>query len=107
MVKNSLWIHFIDNNGALGSLVNGSSSVLSQEIITGATWKLIAELGSLPWFDRVDSSSNPVDGLSRKNFSGTWTWSSISFPEHVRRTLVKSLSKSVKGRGKSVKGRGP
>ena len=80
------------NNGALGALVNGASFVLSQEIITGSTWKLIAELGFLPWFDRVDSSSNPVDGLSRKNFKGTWTWSSISFPETVRRTLVKSLS---------------
>ena len=67
-----MWIHFIDNNGALGSLVRGSASVHEQDIIIGETWSRIAALQVLSWFDRVDSGSNPVDGLSRKNFSGVW-----------------------------------
>ena len=37
------------------------------------------------WFDRVDSGSNPVDGLSRKNFSGMWQWRTIYFPAHIKR----------------------
>ena len=92
LLRNALWIHFIDNNGALGALVNGSSSVDSQEIITGATWQLVAQLETMPWFDRVDSSSNPVDGLSRKDFSGNWSWREISFPAIVLRSLTSSLS---------------
>ena len=92
LLRNALWIHFIDNNGALGALVNGSSSVESQEIITGSTWQLVAQLETLPWFDRVDSSSNPVDGLSRKDFSGNWSWREITFPSTVLRSLTSSLS---------------
>ena len=83
LLRDALWIHFIDNNGALGSLVNGSSSVDQQDIIIGHTWELIARLGVLSWFDRVDSKSNPVDGLSRKDFSGEWQWRRIYFPRCV------------------------
>ena len=75
--KDALRIHFIDNNGALGSLVRGSASVHEQDIIIGETWSRIAELKALSWFDRVDSGSNPVDGLSRKNFSRMWQWREI------------------------------
>jgi len=83
LVKDALWIHFIDNNSALGALVKGSSSVCQKDIIVGHTWAQIAQLGVYPWFDRVDTHSNPVDGLSRKNFSGDWSWTSIEFPENV------------------------
>ena len=92
LLKDALWMHFIDNNGALGSLVSGSSSVESQDIIVGVTWECIAKLGTLAWFDRVDSSSNPVDGLSRKNFSGTWRWRTIYFPSRVLSLLLSSFS---------------
>ena len=91
-MKGALWIHFIDNNGALGSLVSGSSSVDSQDIIIGETWALIAKLDILAWFDRVDSKSNPVDGLSRKDFSGSWQWRSIYFPSSVLSLLRNCFS---------------
>ena len=83
----ALWIHFIDNNSALGGLVNGSSSVRQQDIIIGHTWSLISSFRVSAWFDRVDSKSNPVDGLSRKDFSGTWQWSSVFFLENVLEDL--------------------
>ena len=83
LVKDALWIHFIDNNGALGALVKGSSSVHEQGVIVGATWSRVAQLRAMPWFDRVDSSSNPVDGLSRKDFSGVWQWRKIFFPMYI------------------------
>ena len=83
LLRDALWIHFIDNNSALGALVKGSASVDQQDIIVGHTWSLVSRINVLPWFDRVDSKSNPVDGLSRKDFSGTWRWLPISFPQCV------------------------
>ena len=90
-MRDSLWIHFIDNNSALGGLVKGSASVTQQDIIIGHTWSLIAQLRTSAWFDRVDSKSNPVDGLSRKDFSKrrlcNWIWKGITFPKKLRREL--------------------
>ena len=65
LFRNDLWIHFIDNEGALASLAKGSSSVVSGDVIVGFTHQLAAQLGILGWYDRVDSASNPVDKLSR------------------------------------------
>ena len=78
--RNSLWLHFIDNAAALACLINGSSSVLAGDAIVGLTWGYIAGLGCLPWFDRVDSASNPVDGLSRGKLGGPWEVVSLDFP---------------------------
>ena len=72
LFRDHLWIHFIDNEGALASLAKGSSSVLSGEIIVGLTHELAASLGILGWYDRVDSASNPVDKLSRGEMKGPW-----------------------------------
>ena len=88
----ALWIHFIDNNSALGGLVKGSASVQQQDIIIGHTWALIAELNVCAWFDRVDSASNPVDGLSRKDFSGSWIWRNVYFPHAVLLELRRELA---------------
>jgi len=96
LVRDALWIHFIDNNGALGSLVKGSSSVHQQDLVIGATWSLIASLRALAWFDRVDSASNPVDGLSRKDFSGVWQWRTIYFPTSLLVQLRQSVRSSQK-----------
>jgi len=91
ILRGSLWIHFIDNASALGSLVKGSSSVMQQDVIVGYTWEYIARLDVLAWFDRVDSKSNPVDGLSRQDFSCrklcNWIWKHLDFPKKVRSAL--------------------
>ena len=39
-------------------------------MVTGLTWAKIAKINACPWFDRVDTKSNPVDGLSRGDLSG-------------------------------------
>ena len=67
-----LWLHFIDNNGALYSLVNGSSSTQATDVVIGATWRRIEAARAIPWFDRVDTKANPVDGLSRGRYAGPW-----------------------------------
>ena len=67
-----LWIHFIDNSAALACLVRGSSSVQSGDRIVGHTWSLVHMLRVCPWFDRVESKANPVDGLSRGVLGGPW-----------------------------------
>ena len=95
-MRDALWIHFIDNNGALGSLVNGSSSVEEHDVVVGCTWALIAELNVLAWFDRVDSKSNPVDGLSRKNFKGVWRFRQIYFPKAVLEALQAVCPKALR-----------
>ena len=80
VVRGALWLHFIDNAGALSSLVNGSSSVMSGDAVVGLTWSYVAAVGCFPWFDRVDSKSNPVDGLSRGRLEGPWDLQQIHFP---------------------------
>ena len=57
----------------------------------------------LSWFDRVDSRSNPVDGLSRKNFSGTWQWREIFFPESLRIALEVNVSRRLSGLSNTTK----
>ena len=73
LLRDCLWIHFIDNVAALSALVNGSSSVSSGDVVIGLTWEMIASRCISPWFDRVDSKSNPVDGLSRGRRQGPWS----------------------------------
>ena len=77
---NALWVHFIDNDAAMASLINGSSSVGSGDVIVGATWSSIASHNACPWFDRVESESNPVDGLSRGRTAGPWQLRTLTFP---------------------------
>ena len=72
LLKGCLWIHFIDNVGAQHSLVRGSASILSGDLAVGAIWRRIAALDIYPYFDRVASASNPLDGLSRRVFEGPW-----------------------------------
>ena len=46
----------------------------------GTTWAKIAMINACPWFDRVDTKSNPVDGLSRGDLSGNWDLVPLDFP---------------------------
>ena len=91
LMQNKLWIHFCDNEAALATLVKGSSSVLSGEYVAAATHRLIGKWSIWPWFDRVDTGSNPVDKLSRGDMAGDWRLVPIAFPPD----FVKSLGKFV------------
>ena len=86
-------MHFIDNNGALAGLVKGGSRVMGTDTIIGMTWFKIAQLEVVPWFDRADTKSNPVDGLSRGDLSGNWDLVKLVFPiarlkAEIRRSRV-------------------
>ena len=83
VLAGSLWLHFVDNAAALATLVRGSSSVQSGERITSLTWSRIVGCGCLPWFDRVESASNPTDGLSRGRLEGPWVLEAIQIPREL------------------------
>ena len=72
MLVQELWLHFIDNAAAQQALVKGSSSTWAGDYISGETWSAIAVRRAMPWFDRVASKSNPIDGVSRGRMDGPW-----------------------------------
>ena len=74
VLKNCLWLHFIDNSAAEASLIRGASSSQLGDHIVGLTWSLIQRRLLWAYFDRVESKANPVDGLSRRCFAGPWEW---------------------------------
>ena len=94
LFEGALWVHFIDNAAAQASLTRGSSSVMNGEVIVGLTWKRIVDLWCSPWFDRVSSSRNPVDGLSRGRFEGPWQRvETISFPNGLLEEIEHEVSR--------------
>ena len=72
VLRNCLWLHFIDNIAAQHTLIKGSSTISSGDVVVGETWHRIQKLGVHAYFDRVASKANPVDGLSRGRFEGPW-----------------------------------
>jgi hypothetical protein len=58
-------ILFVDNDGARGSLIKGSSTSLPSALIVGQFWSEAAAAEMYIWVDRVPSASNPADGPSR------------------------------------------
>ena len=84
----ALWLHFIDNEAALATLIKGSSSVLSGEVITACTHSMVASSGLWAWFDRVASPDNPVDKLSRGVMDGPWALRDIEFPPRLLTSLI-------------------
>jgi hypothetical protein len=91
--EDALWLHFIDNDAALATLVKGSSSVLSGEVITAYTHSRCSAIGLWSWFDRVASADNPVDGLSRGKMEGPWQLVDIVFPPVLLKNLRTYLHK--------------
>ena len=72
LIRNKLWLHFIDNESAEYSLIKGSSSNSSGDYVVGLTWERVVRLSTIPFFSRVESAANPVDGLSRGKRNGPW-----------------------------------
>ena len=91
LMRPGLWVHYIDNDAALATLVKGSSSVMSGECISAYTHSMVAASGLWPWFDRVDSAANPVDKLSRGEMSGPWNLLPISFPHDLLQSITSFL----------------
>ena len=92
LLKGAVWTHYIDNVGAEYSLVKGSSSTRAGDVVVGETWKRIAELDIVPYFDRVASESNPVDGLSRGRMQGPWKQVlTAKLPCNLEKSLEKEI----------------
>ena len=80
ILRLSIWLHLIDNNGVLSCLIKGSSSCMGTSTLVGMAWQEIGALSVLPWFDKVDTKSIPVGGLSRKDLVGPWRLIPLEFP---------------------------
>ena len=52
----------------------------STDTIVGLAWRKISRINVCPWFARVDTKSNPVDGLSRGDLSREWDLVPLIFP---------------------------
>ena len=50
LFEDALWLHFIDNSSALGSLVKGHSSGHALSSIASAFWSLATRVRAYPWF---------------------------------------------------------
>ena len=72
ILRGFAWVHYIDNTAAQHALLRGSSSISIGDHVVGATWEAVAELDCWPYFDRVHTKSNPIDGVSRGDFTGPW-----------------------------------
>ena len=71
LMRNALWIQYVDNESAESSLISRTSALPAADHIVGLTWEICARRSLLPYFDRVESKANPVDGLSRGIMAGT------------------------------------
>ena len=89
---NAVWVHYIDNDAALATMIKGSSSVLFGEVITAFSHSRVSVIGLWPWFDRVARPDNPVDKLSRGVMDGPWKLVDINFPPVLLNDLRKYLN---------------
>jgi hypothetical protein len=99
LLENALWLHFIDSAAAQAALTRGSSSVESGDAIVSLTWKRVIDRNVLPWFDRVESKANPIDGVSRGKMSGPWDEVLVA---DVPKGLLPVLSEELSRRGVCV-----
>ena len=53
---------------------------MGTDTIVAMTWHKCGKLNVSPWFDRVDTKSNPVDGLSRGKLEGNWDIVPLKLP---------------------------
>ena len=67
----SLW--FVDNEGAVSSLIRGAAKVEDIDLVAALTTVQAASLKSQIWYEWIDSKSNPADGLSRDGVEDEWT----------------------------------
>ena len=96
IVRNCLWVHYIDNIAAQYSLIKGSSTITCGDVVVGETWKRIQRLGVHAYFDRVESKANPVDGLSRGKAEGPWRQVlKARLPENLQALLAEEVTNDL------------
>ena len=66
-------IWWIDNLSAMSSLVRGAARPEDIDIFASMAALQFAALRCRPWYEWVDSDSNPSDGLSRDGVKDAWT----------------------------------
>ena len=62
------YLSFIDNTAAQHALSRGSSSNPAVNTLVGWFWSFVAKVKAYPYFERVSSTSNCSDGISRGVF---------------------------------------
>ena len=71
--RDSVW--FVDNAAAVSTLIRGSAKPEDIDYIATMVAFQNARLHHRPWFEWIDSDSNPSDGLSRLGVEDPWTCS--------------------------------
>ena len=85
--KDCIW--FIDNSGAVSSLIRCTSSQEDVHQLVQFSAVLVHSLHARIWYEWIDSESNPSDGLSRDGLKDQWTlaqpWevAEYSFPDQL------------------------
>ena len=81
-----------DNEAAIAALARGTSSQDDVHELVQATHLTLHRLSSRVWWEWIDTSSNPSDGLSRSGLTDPWTLSQnwkleeIAFPVAASRS---------------------
>ena len=100
LMRNALWLHFVDNESAEASLVSGTSALAAADHVVGLTWEICAQRRLIPYWDRVESKANPVDLLSRGDKEGPWRGVvEGKLPEEELEKLAEELGSLVAARG--------
>ncbi|OLP77008.1 hypothetical protein AK812_SmicGene42982 [Symbiodinium microadriaticum] len=69
--RDVLW--FIDNEAAASACIRGSSGSRDVDSMVRLAHVMSAKSGTRIWYEWVNSTSNPADGLSRGGLSDPWT----------------------------------
>ena len=79
-------IWWIDNISAMSSLVRGAARPEDIDAFASIASIQFASLSCRPWYEWVDSDSNPSDGLSREGIRDAWTrsqdWDLVDLGDH-------------------------
>ena len=89
-------VWFVDNEAALSSLIRGTSRAEDVGHIAACTQLAMIEHFCTPWYEWVDSASNPADGLSRDGVKDEWTlkqgWDLTEVPPAAFHAVVERLN---------------
>jgi len=89
-------VWFVDNEAALSSLIRGASRAEDVGHIAACTQLAMIEHFCTPWYEWVDSASNPADGLSRDGVKDEWTlgqgWDLTEVPPAAFHAVVGRLN---------------